>query len=823
MATVLTDLLRSGTNPFADRIAPQLLLDAHAPHVPSIGHGAFDVLLRQLAERHADPARPSSGIVLLGEPGSGKTHLLHRVRAASAAVANFCPIDTGTLAAGPELLLLRSVIVSLARQVEVGTHDHQLQLIARAVLRWAAPQGRRRESRREILAEVAQRACERDVRLDRTFTRVFLEAACGTRRATAMEWLKGTELAADERSALGNPHPLHGAESAWVALQNMAILASLHRLLVLVLDVPRFEARAGEDQRLPHLLSAMASLRETSPNCVLLLSCTESTWKDLSRKLTDFEVARLATQTLRLQPLSAGESIELVAARMRAFAPELDGEDACHPFTRDWIARQASASVTPRELLATCHEELERLVQDGRTSRSPAADKRSPFSEHLDRIFDERPAGARKAVVEPVPEAAPAAPRPALRKIAGRSASKEHKEKDREKVSPEPPSARQVVRHAALPDLDDDLFPHLSPSPYRAGPEWKERTERTLEKLIRFLDAHDCACLGEDVYVAPSVIRFRFMPKGSTKTSQVEKLTPQMLVKFQLKTEPLVRSSGKFVCIDFPREERQEVVLDDLLQSVEGRQGWLALPLGVDLFGNIQWISLRSEKTWHAYVAGGKGTGKSNLLASMALALARLQTKEQVEFLVLEARPGALAALEDLPGLRAFKRGAEVVAAWHDLLAELPSRKHEGRHLVVVADDLGDVFEARKRSRAVGHIAGRLGSQAKHGLVHLLCSTSRPADDLMSGEFRGATAHLALRLPDASSSRLVVDEAGAEHLLGKGDLLARLRRDQIRLQGPIVAPSAAVPLADDASGENADADEDVLLPARRVRAGRGAG
>jgi len=266
---------------------------------------------------------------------------------------------------------------------------------------------------------------------------------------------------------------------------------------------------------------------------------------------------------------------------------------------------------------------------------------------------------------------------------------------------------------------------------------------------------------------------------------------------------------GPYVAVEIPRADRRPVALRDLWHDPAAAwDGDLPVPLGRDGGGAPIIIDLAAQP--HILVAGATGSGKSMLLhAWLTTLLQRLAPDaarvalidlKQVE---LAPRYGGAPHLWDAPAtteeaatalLRRLvaemearyaglqQRGLRDLGAWRAVDPAAPPR------LLLVVDEIADLL-ATDPSGAAATAVRALTRKARAAGIHLALATQRPSVDVLAGEIKAnIPARVALALPTATDSQVALGQAGAETLLGAGDLLYRSPDGAlIRVQAPLVA------------------------------------
>jgi len=231
--------------------------------------------------------------------------------------------------------------------------------------------------------------------------------------------------------------------------------------------------------------------------------------------------------------------------------------------------------------------------------------------------------------------------------------------------------------------------------------------------------------------------------------------------------------------------------------------------------GEVLCADLSDSSTPHLLVAGQSGSGKSVLLQSIVASLLQYHGPESIRFVLVDPKRvtfngasfrTAVAAHLEGPIRAELEDTLPVVEQLVDVMEEryrlfesshvmdieefneqaAPSDKLNRRVLVV--DEFQDLFTDKSASQEFFARVRRLGAKARAAGVHLILATQRPDRDTVPPIIKAnLTGKIALQVASQPNSRIVLDQGGAERLLGKGDLLASLGRGLVRAQAPLLA------------------------------------
>jgi len=337
--------------------------------------------------------------------------------------------------------------------------------------------------------------------------------------------------------------------------------------------------------------------------------------------------------------------------------------------------------------------------------------------------------------------------------------------------------------------------------------ELKETAVRIKAKFEEF------NVLGSVVQINPGpvVTTFEFKPEAGIKYSRITNLTEDLCLGLQAESILIERIPGKpTVGIEVPNTRRELIALRQLLESEEFRasQSHLAVPLGKDINGRIRIAGLESMP--HLLIAGSTGSGKSVMINSMIMGILYKATPEDVRLIMVDPKRVELGMYEGIPHLltpvitdprkatNALRNAVLEMERRLRLLAECGVRnidqynkkirqlQQEPRDLfaeettaedpkplpyvLILIDELADLMMLEGKN--VEESVTRLAQMARAVGMHLVLATQRPSVDVITGLIKANfPARISFRVATRVDSRTILDVMGAEHLLGKGDML----------------------------------------------------
>ncbi len=311
-----------------------------------------------------------------------------------------------------------------------------------------------------------------------------------------------------------------------------------------------------------------------------------------------------------------------------------------------------------------------------------------------------------------------------------------------------------------------------------------------------------------EILPGPVVTRFEIQPATGVKGAQVINLVRDLSRALSVSSIRVLETiEGKTTMgLEVPNAQRTVVSLQEIINSPAyiGSKSPLTLALGKDIAGE-PFVADLAEMP-HLLVAGTTGSGKSVQINSMILSLLYKSPPEQVRLILIDPKVVELAPFDNLPHLLApvvtDMREVPTVLGWcveemerrYRLMARLGVRNLAGLNeaiangaedpeaaeddeplkplpmLVVVVDELADLMAVA--GKKVEQLIARLAQKARAAGIHLILATQRPSVDVITGLIKAnIPSRIGFQVSSKIDSRTILDQAGAEALLGKGDML----------------------------------------------------
>lgn len=348
--------------------------------------------------------------------------------------------------------------------------------------------------------------------------------------------------------------------------------------------------------------------------------------------------------------------------------------------------------------------------------------------------------------------------------------------------------------------------------------------------------------LGQVVQINPGpvVTTFEFKPEAGIKYNKITTLTEDLCLGLQAESILVERIPGKAtVGIEVPNKKREMIALRQLLESEEfvNNASRLTIGLGKDISGRIKFVTL--ETMPHLLVAGSTGSGKSVMLNALIMSVLYKSTPDEVRMILVDPKRVEMGMYEGIPHLltpvitdprkatnalrnavlemeRRLKlladKGARNIDQYNRKMRQLAAQprslfsEEEGGeeedlrplpYILIVIDELADLMMLERAN--VEESVARLAQMARAVGMHLVLATQRPSVDVITGLIKANfPARMSFRVATRVDSRTILDSMGAEHLLGKGDMLFLPPGSsrQIRVHGAFVTESEVTSVVD---------------------------
>ncbi len=315
-----------------------------------------------------------------------------------------------------------------------------------------------------------------------------------------------------------------------------------------------------------------------------------------------------------------------------------------------------------------------------------------------------------------------------------------------------------------------------------------------------------------EIQTGPVIAQFEVELESGLRLSKITSLADDLAIALRVPSVRIVAPiPGKnTVGIEVPNTDRQIVRMREVMEEANGRAAKMRIPLylGKDVAGNPLVVDLTSLP--HLLIAGRTGTGKSVCLNSMIISMVMTRRPDEVRLLMIDPKMVELSGYKSLPHLMhpvvTDMRKAEAILGWavekmeeryhllaragvrhisvynqlgeEELMERIQPENDEERKqiptqipfIVIVADELADLMMTAAKE-VESHII-RLAQKSRAVGIHLVLATQKPTVDVITGLIKSnLPARISFQVASRTDSRVVLDEMGADKLLGNGDML----------------------------------------------------
>jgi S-DNA-T family DNA segregation ATPase FtsK/SpoIIIE len=374
-----------------------------------------------------------------------------------------------------------------------------------------------------------------------------------------------------------------------------------------------------------------------------------------------------------------------------------------------------------------------------------------------------------------------------------------------------------------------------------------ESSARVGEVLVQALANFgvDASLVGE--IAGPRVTRYELQLAPGTKVAKVAALKDDL--SYALATTEiriLAPIPGKqAVGVEVPNHSPNLVTLGDIYDDLPATSSPLSVWLGKDISGNAVWTDL--ARMPHLLIAGTTGSGKSGCINTILTSILLRATPDDVRMILIDPKRIELGFYESIPHLltSVVSSPKTAAAALANVVAEMERRYERmslvrarslpemnralrGRgekplpYLLVVIDELADLMMISPQE--VEDAVIRLAQKSRAVGIHLVLATQRPSVDVITGMIKAnVPSRIAFAVSSQTDSRVILDQAGAESLLGQGDMLFKpLGTSRLqRLQGAYVAEEEIALIVEQCRSQREQELDETLLetPERPVEEG----
>ena len=367
----------------------------------------------------------------------------------------------------------------------------------------------------------------------------------------------------------------------------------------------------------------------------------------------------------------------------------------------------------------------------------------------------------------------------------------------------------------------------------------KAQLKETAEKLEKTMQIFGVKAKVTDYCCGPTVTRYEVQPELGVKVSKIVNLADD--IKFALAATdvrieaPIPGKSA--VGIEVPNAQNVTVPFRDLVESQEfkSKKSPITFALGRDIAGQVVVADL--AKMPHLMIAGSTGSGKSVCINTIITSILYKAGPDEVKLIMIDPKVVELSVYNGIPHLLipvvtdpkkaagALNWAVQEMGDRYQKFADANVREINGynekiekmevpegqerpkkmERIVVIVDELADLMMVA--SKDVETAICRLAQLARAAGIHLIIATQRPSADVITGIIRAnMPSRIAFAVSTATDSRIILDQAGADRLLGKGDMLFNPQGAPTpqRIQGAFISDNEIAAIIDDVKEKNGE-------------------
>ena len=381
-----------------------------------------------------------------------------------------------------------------------------------------------------------------------------------------------------------------------------------------------------------------------------------------------------------------------------------------------------------------------------------------------------------------------------------------------EKVQPEKPQPKLRIADYKIP-VEGIL------QKYDNGEYWivDDETKKKACDLAQTLAEFNIEVKVTGIRKGPVVTMFEILPAPGVNVNKIRSLQDNIALRLAATSVRIVSPiPGKSaVGIEIPNKNRAVVSFREIMEQKNPVFEKMAIPviLGKDISGEPRLIDL--AKTPHLLIAGSTGSGKSVCVNSLILSILYKRNPNQVKLILIDPKVVELKLYNDIPHLLTpvITEPKKALQSLQYCLCEMErryalldnmgvrdisnfNRRIEERHLmqeklpyiVVIIDEFADLMATT--GRELESIVARLTAMSRAVGIHLVLATQRPSVNVITGLIKAnIPSRIAFMVASRTDSNIIIDQIGAEKLLGKGDMLYASATDPfpVRIQGTLVS------------------------------------
>lgn len=404
----------------------------------------------------------------------------------------------------------------------------------------------------------------------------------------------------------------------------------------------------------------------------------------------------------------------------------------------------------------------------------------------------------------------------------GNSSTKEDRENSNVQLSPTHQENQNAYVERAVPHTPRGIYKIPTEgllNSYAGGEYWliDDDTITAAQDLKNTLNEFKIQAEVTGIKKGPVITMFEILPAPGVKLSKIVALQDNIALRLAASSVRIVAPiPGKHaVGIEVPNKERAIVSFKEIIETDTPAYKKYAIPviLGKDITGEARIFDL--AKTPHLLIAGSTGSGKSVCVNTMILSILYKRSPQEVRMILIDPKIVELKLYNDIPHLltpvitepkKAFQAlqycicemerryalldgmGVREITSYNKRIVERKIAAEKLPYIVVIIDEFADLMATT--GKELESTVARLAAMSRAVGIHLVLATQRPSIDVITGLIKAnIPSRIAFMVASKTDSRIIIDQVGAEKLLGKGDMLYASATDPfpIRIQGTFVS------------------------------------
>lgn len=371
-------------------------------------------------------------------------------------------------------------------------------------------------------------------------------------------------------------------------------------------------------------------------------------------------------------------------------------------------------------------------------------------------------------------------------------------EKQEEIIKEEILEEKQQEEPKITTKIDDDLKKSIEEVfIYKKASEeekikMKQEINENIQKLEKVLSDFGVEAKVVDYATGPTITRYEITIPTGVRVNKVTQLSDEISMYLEAESvrfeAPIPGKST--IGIETPNKIKENVYFSNLIRDKELEKGELSVVLGKDIIGRDRIIDI--AKMPHLLIAGQTGSGKSVAINTIVSTLISKKSADEVKFILVDPKMVELMPYNNIPHLLvpviidpeqaaiALKWAVSEMELRYKKLAELGIRNikaynkmmpnYKMPYIVIIIDELADLMMVS--ANTVETSIARIAQKARAVGIHLIVATQRPSTDVITGMIKAnLPSRISFALRSQIDSRTILDQIGAEKLLGRGDML----------------------------------------------------